>query len=91
MLYAYQTHKIKWKSRWSLVFFHVTVRVASQGCGLAFGIHGFENTDVFLAYLILGAEGYFTLVSTGASYFFLFRVRSIKSKSLQCRSDLIDF
>lgn len=62
MLYAYQTHKIKWKSRWSLVFFHVTVRVASQGCGLAFGIHGFENTDVFLAYLILGAEGYFTLV-----------------------------
>ena len=64
MLYGYMTHRLKWKSRYSLLFFHVTIRVASQACGLVFGMLGFENTDVFLAYLILGAEGYFTLVRT---------------------------
>ncbi|TFK34401.1 hypothetical protein BDQ12DRAFT_669466 [Crucibulum laeve] len=62
MVYCFVTHQFKWRSRYSLLFFHVTVRVASQGCGIAFGILGFRNTDVFLAYLILGAEGYFTLV-----------------------------
>ena len=56
------THRLKWRSRYSLLFFHVTIRVASQACGLAFGMLGFSNMDVFLAYLILGAEGYFTLV-----------------------------
>ncbi|KAJ7091955.1 hypothetical protein B0H15DRAFT_799702 [Mycena belliarum] len=62
MLFAYLTHRIKWRSRYTLLFFHVTIRVASQACGIAFGVLGFKNTDVFLAYLILGAEGYFSLV-----------------------------
>jgi apolipoprotein N-acyltransferase len=62
MLFAYFTKRIKVKSRWSLLFFHVTVRVASQACGIGFGVLGFSNTNLFLAYLILGAEGYFTLV-----------------------------
>ncbi|KAJ7257807.1 hypothetical protein C8J57DRAFT_1185760 [Mycena rebaudengoi] len=62
MLYAYLTHRIKWCSRYSLLFFHVTIRVASQACGIGFGILGFKNTDLFLAFLILGAEGYFSLV-----------------------------
>ena len=63
MLSSFLTHRYKWKSRWSMLFFHVMVRVASQACGIAFGILGFSNIIVFLAYLILGAEGYFTLVS----------------------------
>jgi hypothetical protein len=62
MLWAYVTKRIKWRSRYSLLFFHVAIRVASQACGVVFGVLGFENTNVFLAYLILGAEGYFTLV-----------------------------
>ncbi|KAJ7493703.1 hypothetical protein FB451DRAFT_1122272 [Mycena latifolia] len=62
MLFAYLTHLIKWRSRYSLIFFHIVVRIASQGCGIAFGILGFRNTSVFLAFLILGAEGYFSLV-----------------------------
>ncbi|KAF8903423.1 hypothetical protein CPB84DRAFT_1746138 [Gymnopilus junonius] len=62
MTWAYLTKRIKWRSRYSLLFFHVTIRVASQACGVAFGVLGFANTNVFLAYLILGAEGYFTLV-----------------------------
>ncbi|KAJ7661959.1 hypothetical protein DFH06DRAFT_1088464 [Mycena polygramma] len=62
MLFAYLNHLIKWRSRYSLIFFHVIVRVASQGLGIAFGLLGFSNTNVFLAFLILGAEGYFSLV-----------------------------
>ncbi|KAJ7123532.1 hypothetical protein C8R44DRAFT_852437 [Mycena epipterygia] len=62
MLLAYLAHLIKWRSRYSLIFFHIIVRIASQGCGIAFGILGFRNTSVFLAFLILGAEGYFSLV-----------------------------
>ncbi|KAJ7690105.1 hypothetical protein B0H17DRAFT_1065511 [Mycena rosella] len=62
MLFAYLTHRIKWRSRYSLLFFHVTIRVASQACGIGFGVLGFANTNLFLAFLILGAEGYFSLV-----------------------------
>jgi hypothetical protein len=39
------------------------VRLASQACGIGFAILGFGNTNMFLAFLILGAEGYFTLVN----------------------------
>ncbi|KAJ6541016.1 hypothetical protein DFH09DRAFT_1174942 [Mycena vulgaris] len=62
MLFAYLTHRIKWRSRWSLLFFHVTIRVASQACGIGFAILGFADPGLFLAFLILGAEGYFSLV-----------------------------
>ncbi|KDR73327.1 hypothetical protein GALMADRAFT_729940 [Galerina marginata CBS 339.88] len=62
MLWAYLTKHIKWGSRWFILFFHVAIRVASQACGLVFGIQGWANSNVLLAFLILGAEGYFTLV-----------------------------
>ncbi|KAJ7452676.1 hypothetical protein B0H11DRAFT_1927232 [Mycena galericulata] len=62
MLFAYFTRRFKIRSRWSLLLFHVTIRLGSQGCGIGFGILGFANTNLFLAFLILGAEGYFSLV-----------------------------
>ncbi|KAJ7783969.1 hypothetical protein DFH07DRAFT_948962 [Mycena maculata] len=62
MLFAYLTHLIKWRSRYSLIFFHIIIRIASQGLGIAFGILGFSNTSVFLGFLILSAEGYFSPV-----------------------------
>jgi alpha-D-ribose 1-methylphosphonate 5-triphosphate synthase subunit PhnH len=66
MLHGYISHRLKWKSVYSWLFFHVTIRIASQACGVAFGIFGFENTGVFIAFLILGTEGYFTLVNTSS-------------------------
>ncbi|KAF7343939.1 hypothetical protein MVEN_01682600 [Mycena venus] len=62
MCYGYLTHRLKWRSRYSLLFFHVIIRLASQACGVGFGVLGFANTNLFLAFLILGAEGYFSLV-----------------------------
>lgn len=41
----------------------------TQACGVAFGVLTWSNIDVFVAYLVLAAEGYFSL--TIASYYFL--------------------
>ncbi|KAH8796200.1 hypothetical protein DL96DRAFT_1722164 [Flagelloscypha sp. PMI_526] len=80
MLYAYATRRIKRKSRYSILFFHITIRIASQGCGVAFGILGFDNPDVFLAYLILGAEGYFTLVICAYRFLISWHQHNLPSK-----------
>jgi hypothetical protein len=63
MLSSLITGRYKWKSKWGVLFFYVLVRIASQACGVAFGMLGFSNVHVFLAYTILAAEGYFILVS----------------------------
>ncbi|KAH8824685.1 hypothetical protein DL96DRAFT_1614731 [Flagelloscypha sp. PMI_526] len=80
MLYAYLTHRIKWRSRYSLLFFHITIRLGSQACGVAFGILGFDNTGVFLAYLILGVEGYFTLVLCAYRFLISWHHHNLPSK-----------
>ncbi|SPO30763.1 uncharacterized protein UTRI_05380 [Ustilago trichophora] len=54
--------KVHWKSRWLVLLLHVLVRLASQACGLSFGLIGYRNIDLLIAYYVLGAEGYFTLV-----------------------------
>ncbi|BEI87624.1 uncharacterized protein CcaverHIS019_0103420 [Cutaneotrichosporon cavernicola] len=69
MCVMYATKRYKWKSRFTILFLHAAIRVASQACGVAFGVLLWKNTEVFVAYLILGAEGYFSL--TIASYYFL--------------------
>lgn len=44
MLSSYLTGRYKWKSRWSLLFFHVTIRVASQVCRpVGFGTHQLQG------------------------------------------------
>lgn len=65
----YALKKYEWKSRYTILYLHTTIRVASQACGLAFAIFAWRNIDVFVAYLILSAEGYFSL--TIAAYYFL--------------------
>lgn len=62
MTLAYLQGYYKLRSRWSLLYFHVVIRVASQSCGVAFGVVGFDNLSLFVAYLVLSAEGFFTLV-----------------------------
>ncbi|SOV09966.1 uncharacterized protein UDID_06473 [Ustilago sp. UG-2017a] len=62
LAYLYVLRKVPLLSRWLVLLLHVTVRLASQGCGLSFGIVGYANIDLLVAYFILGAEGYFTLV-----------------------------
>lgn len=54
LLAGYFTGRLKIRSRYSTILFHVTVRLASQATGLAFGIVGYANTDLLVAYFILG-------------------------------------
>lgn len=69
MTAMYARKRYEWKSRYTILYLHTSIRVASQACGLAFAILAWRNIDVFVAYLILSAEGYFSL--TIAAYYFL--------------------
>jgi len=50
------TRRLKLCSRYGLILFHVTVRLASQATGLAFGIVGYANASLLVACFILGGE-----------------------------------
>lgn len=56
MIIGYLTRRISLRSRYSVILFHVTIRLASQGTGLAFGIVGYNNTSLLVAYFILGGK-----------------------------------
>jgi cytochrome b561 len=50
---GYLTGRLRWRSRYSIILFHVTIRLASQATGLAFGIVGYSGTSLLVAYFIL--------------------------------------
>jgi hypothetical protein len=54
MAYGYVTRRIRLRSRHTIIFFHVAIRLASQATGLAFGILGYSATNLLVAYFILG-------------------------------------
>lgn len=62
LLSGYVSGLLQFRSRYTVIFFHVTIRLASQATGVASGIVGLSNINLLIAYFILGAEGYFTLV-----------------------------
>ncbi|KAF7973628.1 hypothetical protein HWV62_14816 [Athelia sp. TMB] len=62
LILGYLTRQLGLRSRYTILAFHITIRLASQATGLAFGIVGFANYRLLVAYFVLGAEGYFTLV-----------------------------
>ncbi|KAM0751268.1 hypothetical protein T439DRAFT_356098 [Meredithblackwellia eburnea MCA 4105] len=64
--FCYATKRFSWKSRYSFVYFHVILRLAGQSCGIVFSVMSWDNFNkrlgVLVAYLVLSAEGYFSLV-----------------------------
>ena len=54
LLFGYFTGRLRLRSRYSVILFHVTIRLASQATGLAFGVVGYANTSLLVAYFILG-------------------------------------
>ena len=56
MVWRYNRKDYKWRSKHTLLFSHVCIRVVSQALGVAFGILVFDNVDVFIAYLVLSAD-----------------------------------
>jgi len=71
MLLGYVTRRLRLGCRHTVVFFHITVRLASQATGLAFGIIGYKAIGLLVAYFILGKyppPGY-CLLSNGVFFF----------------------
>jgi hypothetical protein len=68
MIYGYASRHLLFRSRYSVILFHVTIRLASQATGLAFGIVGYANTSLLVAYFILGGK-YFFYISFFVIYF----------------------
>lgn len=62
MLYGYATRHFRFGSRYTVILFHVTIRLASQATGLAFGVVGYANTSLLVAYFILGGMSIFTFL-----------------------------
>ena len=56
LIFHYATKRFAWKSRWTLLLFHVTVRLAAQSVGVAFAVIGYSATGLLIAFLILSAE-----------------------------------
>ena len=53
LLLGYLTRRLSFRSRYTVILLHVMVRLASQCTGLAFGIKGFSDTHLLVAYFIL--------------------------------------
>ncbi|KAJ8509557.1 hypothetical protein ONZ45_g8296 [Pleurotus djamor] len=62
LIFLFATGKVSLKSRYGTIGFHVLLRLAAQSVGLAFALIGYANVGLLVAYFVLGAEGYFTLV-----------------------------
>ncbi len=58
----YALRNVIWRSRYTVLWIHMIIRITSQCCGLAFGTLGWQHWQLLIAYLILSAEGYFSLV-----------------------------
>ncbi|KDN49943.1 hypothetical protein K437DRAFT_290296 [Tilletiaria anomala UBC 951] len=72
LCFGFASRQLKFKSRWSFVLFHVTLRLAAQSVGIAFSLKGFSDIGLLIAYLVLGAEGYFSLVLCTARFLISF-------------------
>ncbi|KAG6844826.1 hypothetical protein H0H87_003393 [Tephrocybe sp. NHM501043] len=62
LVLGYAIGRLHFRSRYTVITLHVAFRLASQATGLAFGLIGYSNVGLLVAYFVLGAEGYFTLV-----------------------------
>jgi cytochrome b561 len=56
LLFGYVTGRLRLRSRYTVIFFHVTVRLACQSSGLAYGVVGYANSSLLVAYFVLGGK-----------------------------------
>lgn len=58
LILGYITRSLRLKSRYTVLTFHVAIRLAAQAVGLAFGFIGFANYHLLVAYFVLGGRCY---------------------------------
>lgn len=67
LILGYVTRRLKLRSRYSALTFHVTLRLVAQAIGLTLGIKGFSNSSLLVAYFVFGGK-YFVLDASVCNY-----------------------
>ncbi|KAL7424808.1 hypothetical protein Q5752_000492 [Cryptotrichosporon argae] len=62
LVYGYVTRRISFKSVFTLLLFHVCVRLAAQGVTIALAARASLSLGLLITYMVLSVEGYFSLV-----------------------------
>lgn len=62
LLYGYFTRRIYFKSVFTFLLFHVLLRLAAQAVAIALSSKSTLDVGLLIAFFVLGAEGYFSLV-----------------------------
>lgn len=56
LILGYVTRRLRLRSRYTIITLHVAIRLAAQSTGLAFGLLGFSNIGILVAYFTLYAR-----------------------------------
>lgn len=62
LIYGYATRRIYFKSVFTFLLLHVLLRLAAQAVSIAIGTRDTLDFGLLIAFFVLGAEGYFSLV-----------------------------
>jgi len=62
LIYGYTTRLIRFKSVYTFLLLHVILRLAAQSVAIALGTRDYLDIGLLIAWFVLGAEGYFSLV-----------------------------
>ena len=76
LLYGYATRRIVFRSVYTLLLLHILLRIGAQSVGIALGSQSSIDPGILVAFFVLGAEGYFSLVL--CTYRFLIRHHQIE-------------
>ncbi|KIM76052.1 hypothetical protein PILCRDRAFT_826701 [Piloderma croceum F 1598] len=81
LLLGFLTRRIKSCSRYGVILFYVTIRLASQSTELALGVVGYEDPSFLVACFVLGAEGYYILILGTYSFLISWQIHNSASDS----------
>jgi len=81
-------HKGTLRTIYSGLLFFGLIRMGAQLCGIAFASLGYEHWQWLVAYLVLGAEGYFVLILT--SFYMVSHAHIAARKESWLKSRLVD-
>ncbi|WWC62288.1 uncharacterized protein I303_104884 [Kwoniella dejecticola CBS 10117] len=62
LIFGFSTRRISFKSVYSFLLFHVCLRISAQSVSIVTGTKDRLDTGLLIAFFVLGAEGYFSLV-----------------------------
>ncbi|WWC69815.1 uncharacterized protein I206_103758 [Kwoniella pini CBS 10737] len=62
LTFGFSTRRISFRSVYSFLLFHVCLRLSAQSVSIVTGTKDHLDTGLLIAFFVLGAEGYFSLV-----------------------------